>query len=230
MYAVLGAKWVKSGCFSHFVVVPTADLSLLQAWYALSFGIEQVHALRSLADYQTDDDQTMPPDVEIRRAGPADRDILANFSDVIWKHQVQAPVWGVHLPENADEQRHSWADLADDETATIWLAFYRGAPAGVQVYFAAEASAETLLIPENCVQLAVAGTRESARGKGIGQALTRHGLAHARTSGSAYCEADWRSTNLLASRFWPHQGFYPVAYRLARRIDPRIAWGRGDSF
>ena len=227
MYAVLGARWVKYGCFAHFAIVPTADLALLQAWYALSFGIEQVHALMSLADYQPGN-PALPPDVEIRRAGPADRAILADFSDVIWKHQVQAPVWGIHLPENADEQRRDWSDLAVDEKATIWLAFYRGEPVGMQGYFAAETSPDNLLIPESCVHLSVAGTREIARGKGIGQALTQHGLAHARAGGSAYCEADWRSTNLLAARFWPRQGLRPMAYRLVRRVDPRIAWGHGD--
>jgi hypothetical protein len=34
----------------------------------------------------------------------------------------------------------------------------------------------------------------------------------------------WRSTNLLTARFWPRQGFRPVAYRLVRRVDQRIAW------
>jgi hypothetical protein len=35
--------------------------------------------------------------------------------------------------------------------------------------------------------------------------------------------AERRSTNLLASRFWPRQGFRPIAYRLVRRVDQRIA-------
>jgi ribosomal protein S18 acetylase RimI-like enzyme len=60
--------------------------------------------------------------------------------------------------------------------------------------------------------------------KGIGTLLTRTGLAQARASGYRFCETDWRSTNLVSSRFWLKQGFRPVAYRLVRRIDPRIAW------
>jgi hypothetical protein len=54
-------------------------------------------------------------------------------------------------------------------------------------------------------------------------------LAQAARAGFRYCETDWRSANLLASRFWPRQGFRPVAYRLARRIDPRIAWANGSA-
>ena len=69
-----------------------------------------------------------------------------------------------------------------------------------------------------------AGTKEWARGRGIATALLRRGLAHARAAGYCHCLTDWRSPNLLASRFWPWRGFQPVAYRLARRVDPRIAW------
>lgn len=29
------------------------------------------------------------------------------------------------------------------------------------------------------------------------------------------------------SRYWPRQGFLPIAYRLSRFIDPRIAWAIG---
>jgi GNAT superfamily N-acetyltransferase len=65
----------------------------------------------------------------------------------------------------------------------------------------AEPTAENLLIPEQCIELTVAATREEERGRGIGQALTAHGLAWAHSAGYIYCETDWRMTNLLASRF-----------------------------
>ena len=31
---------------------------------------------------------------------------------------------------------------------------------------------------------------------------------------------DWRSTNLLASRFWPQRGFRPTHLRLRRDVQP----------
>jgi hypothetical protein len=33
-------------------------------------------------------------------------------------------------------------------------------------------------------------------------------------------ELDWRSTNLLASRFWLRAGFVPTSYRLRRGVQP----------
>ena len=123
--------------------------------------------------------------------------------------------------------QEGYAGLVDDPTASTWLAFQAGQLIGVQAYFPAELAADDLLIPPDCIELKVGATRPEARGKGIGRALIQRGLAEARTKGYAYCLADWRTTNLLASRFWPGQGFRPMVYRLARRIDPRIAWANG---
>jgi len=227
LYAALGARWVDYGCFAHFTVIPIADPALVHAWFALSFGVEQVHGLLDLESLDRDAPD-IPAGIAIRRAGPADRATLADLSDIIWRHQTQAPVWGIHLPKSEAETREGWAELVDDPTVVVWLAFVGDQAVGSQGYWPIEAAADALLIPEGCARMSVAGTRESARGRGIATALTRHGLAQARASGYRYCETDWRSTNLLAARFWPRQGFRPLAYRLVRRIDPRIAWANGQ--
>ncbi|MEO7003221.1 MAG: GNAT family N-acetyltransferase, partial [Ktedonobacterales bacterium] len=70
-------------------------------------------------------------------------------------------------------------------------------------------------------------TVEDARGRGIGRLLTRHGLAWATNADYEVCLTDWRTTNLLASRFWPRRGFRPAVVRLVRRLDERIVWAQG---
>jgi ribosomal protein S18 acetylase RimI-like enzyme len=223
LYAALATPWVEQGIFFHFALLPVADPALLHAWFSLSFGIEQVYGLADLA--QLDLSPAPPvPGLVIRRAGPEDRQTLADFSDIIWRHQVQAPVWGIMLPEVVAEQRTGWAELVDDANITVWLAFLDGEPVGCQCYWPAEPADDDMLTPDGCCELSVAGTRPHVRGRGIGTALTRHNLAHARAAGYRTCITDWRSTNLLAARFWPRQGFRPVAYRLVRRVDQRIAW------
>jgi len=224
LYAALAEGWVGSGCFTHFALMPSTNLALLQAWYSLSFGIEQVYGLASLDQL----DLSQPPasaGVEIRRAVSTDRAALASMYDLVWRANVAPPVWGLHLPENDAELRGAYGDLVDDPDATVWLAFLDGESAGFQCYFPGEHSADSLLVPDNCTVLEVAGTHPQARGKGIGAMLTHRGLAYAYANGYRHCLADWRSANLLASRFWPSQGFRPAAYRLARRVDTRIAWG-----
>jgi ribosomal protein S18 acetylase RimI-like enzyme len=226
LYAALAAPWVASGCFTHLAVMPTADPALLQIWYSLSFGIEQVYGLRSLKALDLSH-SPLPPGLEICRATSADRETLADMYDLIWRQNVSSPVWGLHLPENDDELRDAYGDLVDDPNATVWLAFLDGVPAGFQCYFPGEQAADSLLVPDDCTVLEVAGTHPQFRGQGIGSLLTRTGLSYAYANGYRTCLADWRSANLLASRFWPSQGFRPAAYRLARRVDPRIAWGNG---
>ncbi len=227
LYAALAAPWVRIGCFTHFALMPCADAALLDRWFALSFGIEQVHALATLGELDLSP-RPLAEGVEIRRAGPEDRPRVEALSDIIWRHQVQAPVWGIHLPEREASSRRQYGDLVEDPDVTLWLALWQGQAVGLQGYFGVEGEAVKPVAPERSVELGIAGTRQEARGRGIGQALTRHGLAHARAEGYRFCLTDWRSTNLLASRFWPRQGFQPVAYRLVRRIDPRIAWA-GES-
>lgn len=225
LYAALGERWVGYGFFLHIALTPVSDPALLQAWFSLSFGIEQVHALADLAMVEPPPD--LPLGLIIRQAGPADRQHLIAMADVVWRTLVKAPVWGVMLPERVGEQATGWGDLANTPEATVWLAFQEEAVVALQSYWPAEQSVENLLIPAQCCLLSVAGTRPAARGKGIGTLLTRYALAQAYTAGYHFCETDWRSTNLLASRFWPRRGFHPMAYRLVRRIDPRIAWANG---
>jgi GNAT superfamily N-acetyltransferase len=227
LYAALAKDWVGAGCFTHITLLPASDPAMLQAWYALSFGIEQVYGLAALPRLDLSF-APPPPSVEIRRAAPADRETLASMYDLIWRTNVASPVWGQHLPERDAELRLAYGDLVEDPQATVWLAFADGEPAGFQCYFPGEPGDEDLLIPPHCTVLEVAGTHPRSRRRGIGSALTRYGLANALASGSQVCLADWRSANLLASRFWPSQGFRPTAYRLARRIDTRIAWANGS--
>jgi ribosomal protein S18 acetylase RimI-like enzyme len=227
LYAALGARWVGYGVFFHFALVPVADPALIQAWFSLSFGIEQVHALTDL-ETVAHALPFVPPEIEIRKAGAEDRQHLVEMSDVIWKTQVRAPVWGVMMPETVSENVEGWGELVDKADVTVWLALAGGRVAGVQGYWPADQADDNLIIPEECAHMSVAGTREGMRGRGIGTLLTNHGLIQARAAGYRFCETDWRSTNLLASRFWPRQGFRPVAYRLVRRIDQRIAWADGS--
>jgi GNAT superfamily N-acetyltransferase len=223
LYAALGDGWVRIGCYTHFALMPVEDPALVERWFALCFGIEQVIGLLSLAEIDLSP-LALPPGVTIRLAEKGDRANLEEISDVIWRHQVQAPVWGIQLPEILDQQRKEWGGLLDEGDVTIFLAFDQGEPVGIQGWYPAEAGLDDPTVPEACVHLGPAGTREQARGRGIGRALSRCVLAHARQAGYRFCHTDWRSTNLLASRVWPRIGFHPAVYRLSRRVDARIAW------
>jgi ribosomal protein S18 acetylase RimI-like enzyme len=225
LYAVLGDQWLKAGCFFHFVLAPAQATELTRVWFSLSFGIEHVRAIQSLENLPPGK-SVLPAGVQIRQLGPEDRELIADFSNVIWTHQVLAPVWAIQLPEGA--QREGWAELAEDPQVVAWLATLDGKPAATQSYYPSEQGEDMLFVPEQTAHLAVAGTRPWARRHGLMRALTQNGLADIYAKGFHWCETDWRSTNLLSSRYWPRQGFKSALYRLTRRIDPRITWANGQ--
>jgi ribosomal protein S18 acetylase RimI-like enzyme len=226
LYAAAAPGWLAHGCFDHYTMVPAADNAALAAWFALSFGQEQAHALSTL-NPAADDSDIAPRGITLRRANSDDRASLRDMSSLIARYQAQAPTWGVALPEDMSALREGYAGLVDDPTVIVWLALRGSQPLGFQAYFATQATDDDMLTPESCIELKVAGTRPEDRGHGIGRALTRRGLADARAHGYAFCLTDWRVTNLLSSRFWPRQGFRPVAYRLTRKVDRRVIWANG---
>lgn len=224
LYAELGEAWVRDGVYFHFAMMPIAEPDVVQAWFALSFGLEQVHAVVDLRRIEAP--PSPPPGMLLRRAVPDDADTLAGFSELIWRELVRAPVWGLTLPEAVAEIRSGYAELATDATATVWIAELDGRPVGIQGYWEHE-DPDPVLVPEKAVTLSVVSTRPEMRRRGIQSALTRHGLAQARAAGYEFCETDWRSANRGVARMLPRHGFRPIAHRLVRRVDARIAWAPG---
>lgn len=230
LYAAAGPAWLSLGAFDHYVMMPAHDLAGLDAWYGLSFGREQAHGMRSLAESLPEAVDT--PGVIIRRATHDDRDVMVEeMSPILRRHLAGPPVWGAALPEYVWPMREGFAEMLTDDNVHVWLAVedngdQPGHVLGYQAYYPASPSDDNLTIPlsDRAVLLEVAATRPEARGRGIGRALTRAGLADALAGGYAVCVADWRTTNLEASRFWPRLGFHTAVYRLTRKVDPRIAW------
>jgi GNAT superfamily N-acetyltransferase len=75
-----------------------------------------------------------------------------------------------------------------------------------------------LRVPADSVDLAHAATLPNVRGSGAGLALTAHILNWAHQHGFRSITTDWRSVNLLSSRFWPKRGWRPTHYRLYRAV------------
>ena len=75
-----------------------------------------------------------------------------------------------------------------------------------------------LRVPAGNIDLALAVTTAAARGSGVGRALTAHALRWAHDNGFRSMTVDWRSVNLLSSRFWPRRGFRAQYLRLYRAV------------
>jgi GNAT superfamily N-acetyltransferase len=224
LYSLLGEDWARKGIFSHGLYISAADADVIDALFGIGFGKERVDALLDLHTAVIPEVQE-PPGVTIRRAGKGDNDHLGSLSHIIMTALANAPNWHPTIPEDWEEYREGWSELADDNEWTIWLALDKKDEALGMIGFCPEEENDTgMLVSPRTMYLSVAATKPEARGRGVSTALTWHGLAQAHKDGFDICYTNWISPNLLASRFWPRFGFKDAAYRLSKRIDPMIAW------
>lgn len=225
LYAAFASEMVNRGSFNHYVMVPSGNAAMLNAWFCLGFAYEQVHGIREIPEVM--ESYRKHPDVQIRLANKDDEESIRQLATIIMEHQAKAPVFAPGFIEERSDYQDGYAELIDDETARFWLALHQNEVVGFQVYMPAEASDENMLIPDACISLVVGATVESVRGMGVGSALLQNGLTYAKEAGFTSCETDWRMTNLESSRFWPKNGFKPTVHRLVRHIDPRVLWAKG---
>jgi len=225
LYVKLGDDWVNQGVFIHHTYLSVADKDIVNAWFGLDFGKERIDAILDFGQAEIPEIQ-VADGIQIRRVVPEDSKHLADLSHLIFRELEKAPYWHPTPPETWDELREGWAELADDQTVTAWLALEGENTLGTIAFWPPEESETDMLQTPKMSYMSVAVTRPESRGRGIGAALTWTGLKHCKDNGDEYCVTNWISPNLAASRFWPRFGFRDVAYRLTKNINPMIAWTR----
>lgn len=206
LYALAAQRWVGEGNTRHYVIVPAADASLVDAWFRLGFGQQHAVGLREV-----------PGEIawphRIRPARGDDVDPLVALAPLLADHQALPPVFGPGRT-GWDEAELRSKIVEDVAAGDVLVAEREGSLVGC-VYLA-EARAD--LHRPRAAFLAWAAIVPEARGSGLGLALTQASLAWARSRGYDVIATDWRVTNLLASRFWPARGFRTTFLRLYRSI------------
>jgi ribosomal protein S18 acetylase RimI-like enzyme len=218
-YTAQSGHWLDAGQRTHTVTVRAQDRARHDALVDLGFGHEQAYAVLDLhanSDAPSTAGSAIPAGVDVRPGTPDDLDAIVRLAPIIGRYQVAAPVFARigddFFDQLADAHR---AELADPG-AHYLVARVGGEAVGFAIWYDGE---EAPFTPSPALELSVAATAESARGRGVGLALTAAVLAAAREQGARYVAADWRTTNLLSSRFWPARGFRVVGYRMSRTVD-----------
>jgi GNAT superfamily N-acetyltransferase len=213
LYAAAAARWFEEGRTRHYVLAPASDSDLLDAWARLSFGQQHAHGIRDVPE--------TPWPESVRLATEDDIDVLVELSPLLVEHQAEAPVFGVGLPRESEEEiRESiLEDLPNPKIGDL-IAERDGRVVGAYQLAAVELSGShsSLARPEGALLLSWAATRPEVRGSGAGVALMDASFAWAREHGYKTMVTDWRETNLLSSRFWPKRGFRRSFIRLYRSI------------
>ena len=214
IYASVAARWVDDGRTRQYALVPASDGALVEAWFRLGFGQQHAHGVMELPA------ATGPVD-GVREATEQDVEALVELGPVLDDHQLRAPVFSGRPRDYDDEElrREILEDLAADDAGTF-VAEADGRIVGsfFLVPVAKSTTNASLIRPDGASFLAWAAVLPDARGSGAGVALTSASFAWARARGYETMATDWRVTNLLSSRFWPHRGFRTTFLRLYRSI------------
>jgi ribosomal protein S18 acetylase RimI-like enzyme len=212
VWADAAARWFERGLRAHYALVPATDRPLVDAWFRLGFGAQQAHGVMEVLEREWP--------TGVREATEDDIEALVEIGPLLSQHQRGSPVFSSVPEQGPDEVR---ADVLDDFSLDgVANLVYELDGRIVGDFFVCPLeladSHSGLARPPGAAFIGFALTDPEVRGSGAGLALTDASFAWARARGYETMVADWRVTNLLASRFWPRRGFRTSFLRLHRWI------------
>jgi len=214
LFAVLAVRWDVS---RFAVALPASSAELIDAFFRLAFGCQFIWAVRETSPSLSTPTELDVDGVSIRPSTPDDLDAVAGFDEILWRHQALSPSFsGLQVP-SAEGFREEWSNLWREEEYPLHVVAERdGRVVGHALLY--HRPGGDLRVPARNIDLAHVATLADVRGTGVGLALTRHMLAWANRHNFDSMTTDWRSVNLLSSRFWPRRGFRAQYLRLYRAI------------
>lgn len=218
LYAAAAERWVADGLTLHYAMVPASDRALVDAWFRLGFGHQQVYAIR---ETPSAGERSEPAaGLVLRLARRDDLDALAKLDVALPAHQALSPVFSRRVLPTVEDARAEYEADFDDPRFTTFVVERDGAVIGSAIACGIELSSDhkSLALPPGAGFLGFAAVLPEARGCGAGRLLGEAVLQWARETEREWVVTDWRMTNLLSSRAWPRLGFRPTFSRLHRAI------------
>jgi GNAT superfamily N-acetyltransferase len=208
VYAHLAGDWPSR----HQVMVPASDTALIDPWFRLTFGCQFLTAVRDVEPTEAVDFGGA-----IRPSTKADHAAVAGFDRQLWEHQSRSPSFS-GLDYEANDFEEEWSTLWDEEDE---FPFHRVAEVNGRVVghiLLYRRPTGDLRVPEQNIDLAHVVTLPDARGRGVGLAMMAAALTWAHEQGFRSMTTDFRSNNLLSSRYWPARCFRATFLRLYRAV------------
>ncbi len=217
MYAALAEWWVEKGHLKHAVMTFAGERDILDAWFSLGFGMTNIDTLRDVRPLLE-----AVENIEIRKAGPNDFDILMEFRDALCKHLTSTPVFQFIPAEAREKVSAEFRKQLADEDAAIWLSCNKEKVTGcMRIVPSSQCDFRMPTVDASICGISMAFTEKGDRLRGVGTALLDRVLAWAREKGYTQCGVDFESANIPAAQLWLSH-FQPVCYTLFRSLDGRI--------
>ena len=209
LFAVLAVRWDVT---RFAVAVPASDERLIDTWFRCGFGCQFMWAVREVEPAAQVDFGG-----RIRASTPDDLAAVAGFDRELWRHQAGSPSFsGLDVGTTADFE-DEWRELwQEEEYPSHQVAEIDGRVVGHVLLY--DRPTGDLRVPDGNIDLAHVVTLPEVRGSGVGLALSAAALNWANKHGYRSMTTDFRSVNLLSSRFWPKRGFRPQYLRLYRSV------------
>jgi GNAT superfamily N-acetyltransferase len=199
------------GVSRFMLTVPASEPELVDAWFRLAFGCQAVWAVREVESADAIEFGGV-----IRPAARDDAAALIELDQLLFAHQAVTPSFSGLVPATREELQAEIDEIWDDDT---YIPFVAETDAGVVGTLGLYRRPEgDLRVPAHNIDLAFAATRDEVRGSGVGRALSAFAVTGGQEHGFHSMTVDWRSVNLLSSRFWPRRGFRPQYLRLYRAV------------
>lgn len=208
LFAVQAAEL---GVSRFMLSVPASAPELIDVWFRLAFGCQAFWAVKEVAPVEP-----VAFAGSIRPSTPRDMDAVVDLDLELLEHQARTPSFSDYPVPTRDQVREEEAGMWDDPLQDLFVAEQDGRVVGFLVMYRRPEG--DLRVPAGNIDLAFAATRPDVRGGGAGLALTAHAFNWAHEQGFRSMTTDWRSVNLLSSRFWPRRGFRPQYLRLYRAV------------
>lgn len=217
LYARAGDEWLSAGLATHAVVVASVDRPLADRLVDLSFGREESYAVRPLGD-GGGPPVSMGTRLAIDRVGLERIEDIVRLGDLLARHHEGSPVFDRHSNEFYSGLPAAYRRSVVEQHARVLLATSDGADVGVLMW---RPGAPYPIYDQRSAEMILLAVHPDARGRQVGRSLVATALRDMAADGHTAVVADWRTTNLEASRFWPAQGFLTVAHRYVRTVPAR---------
>lgn len=209
LYTALAGQLTAVGRFEHTIAVSAVEGEVTTALFELGFGIDQFKGLQSAL-------ASSGQDVRLREARPADLRRLVELTVELMQFHATPPILRPALLD-VPALRDGFRAALTDDRQLILVAEELGHVVGMM-------QAEPDHRHHSTAMIGIASVCAAARSRGLGTALLAGVSAWAARQGFAHCGVGWTSANPVSDAFWRGHGFTPVACKLTRRIDPRVAW------
>jgi GNAT superfamily N-acetyltransferase len=223
MYAEVARQRVAEGRLKHCAAVYAGEREVLDAFYALGFGMHGMDSIRGIDSMRgLEPVKGSAAEITIRQAGLRDLDSLMELRRRLSNHLRQAPTYAYFPDTSVEAGAADFEKQLKDENAAVFLACRRNEIIGVmRVIPSMQSEFKLPVFDEGTCSINMAFVSEDCRGTGIAPALLNAILDWGREKGYKRCGVDYESANLPGARFWL-KNFKPVCYGLTRFIDKRV--------